>query len=282
MDIHYIQGFIKENLFKKDGSLNTKRIEGNGKWLFKYYRDEYYEILKLTQFLDSRYESPSFSQRIWHIFYNKFYLMKCEWCETEVVSFNWFTRGYFRFCCPKCASYKSNIKRKETYDKKSEEEKQKVRDKQRKSHLSKTENEQQETMERRKKTNIEKFGVDNPSKNSEMMNEIIKRRFKLKEYKLPSGKVINLQGYEPQALDMLLEIYEEKDIWYEVLNMPEIWYKLNDIWHRYYPDFYIPKDNLIVEVKCPWTLNQDYDINMAKFESVENYGFKFKLIIIEK
>lgn len=192
MNINYIQEFIKEKLFKKDGKLNTKRIECSGKWLFKYYRDEYCQILKLTEFLDSSYESPSFSQRIWHIFYNKFYLIKCEWCETEVVSFNWFTRGYFRFCCPKCASYKSNIKRKKTYDKKSEEEKQKVRNKQRETHLNKTEFKKQEKSRKFKKTNVEKFGVDHPSKNSEMMNKIIKRRFKLKENKLPSGKIINL------------------------------------------------------------------------------------------
>jgi hypothetical protein len=49
--------------------------------------------------------------------------------------------------------------------------------------------------------------------------------------------------------------------------------------HRYYPDFYIPKENLIIEVKSQYTLDVQWDKNQAKFNAVKDNGFNFKLII---
>jgi len=60
--------------------------------------------------------------------------------------------------------------------------------------------------------------------------------------------------------------------------MPEFWYDNKK--HRYYPDFYVPKDNLIIEVKSGYTLNKNRKRNDMKFESVKNAGYNFKLMII--
>ena len=47
--------------------------------------------------------------------------------------------------------------------------------------------------------------------------------------------------------------------------------------HRYYPDFYIPEENLIIEVKSQWTLDLHKDKNQAKFQAVKEAGFNFRL-----
>ncbi len=59
--------------------------------------------------------------------------------------------------------------------------------------------------------------------------------------------------------------------------MPEIWYILDGIKHRYYPDFYIEKDNLIVETKSVYTLECEKEKNNLKFQAVKSHGYNFKL-----
>ena len=97
---------------------------------------------------------------------------------------------------------------------------------------------------------------------------------------MPSGIIVNLQGFEPQALDILLQTYSEADILINKKNMPPIWYELNGKKHRYFPDFYIPKDHLIVEVKSEWTLNRYLECNEAKFKAVKEAGYDFKLMVL--
>ena len=59
--------------------------------------------------------------------------------------------------------------------------------------------------------------------------------------------------------------------------MPAIWYEMDNTTHRYYPDFYIEKDNLIVETKSVYTLECEKEKNKLKFEAVKNNGYRFKL-----
>jgi len=103
------------------------------------------------------------------------------------------------------------------------------------------------------------------------------------EYTLPSGKNIKLQGYEPYAMDILLRQYNENDILYKRTDMPELWYHITeDEQHRYYPDFYIPKDNLIIEVKSEYFYNLHLKINILKEECVIESDYNFKLMMLEK
>jgi hypothetical protein len=48
-----------------------------------------------------------------------------------------------------------------------------------------------------------------------------------------------------------------------------IQYKLNENNHYYHPDFYLPKYNLIVEVKSSYTYESDLDKNLAKIVSAK-------------
>jgi very-short-patch-repair endonuclease len=57
-------------------------------------------------------------------------------------------------------------------------------------------------------------------------------------------------------------------------------YEYNGKSHKYYPDFYIPNYNLIVEIKSSWILKkQGRTKNQAKKEFTESQGFNFIMII---
>ena len=49
---------------------------------------------------------------------------------------------------------------------------------------------------------------------------------------------------------------------------------------RYYPDFYIPKENLLVEVKSTYTYLADLDKNILKEQCALKSGFNYKLIVL--
>ena len=59
--------------------------------------------------------------------------------------------------------------------------------------------------------------------------------------------------------------------------MPQLWYEFENSTHRYFPDIYIPTENLLIEVKSPWTVSLDVDKNQAKFKAVKDAGFDFRL-----
>jgi len=125
-------------------------------------------------------------------------------------------------------------------------------------------------------TNLKRYGVKNYFEiiNENNLGYILSK----KEYTLPSGKEIILQGYEPIVMTELLEKYSEEDILFKRIDMPKIFYIGEDNKkHRYFPDFFIPKDNLIIEVKSEYTMIVDFYKNMLKFIAVKNMGYRFKL-----
>jgi len=128
----------------------------------------------------------------------------------------------------------------------------------------------------REATCIERYGVRNPSQVLEFHHKKFKNRYK--SYTLPSGHIWRLQGYEPQALDILLETHKESDIQHESL---AIKYTYKNKGHRYYPDFFIPNINTIIEVKSPYTLELELSINMLKREACICQGYEYKFMIID-
>ncbi len=132
------------------------------------------------------------------------------------------------------------------------------------------------TKEKSKKTSLKNWGYE-----SHMQSGLFGFGYKHKTYIYPSGKVVKVQGYEPKLLDDLVLVYEENEILTDKKDMPEFWYYKDDKKHRYFPDVYIPKDNLIYEVKSDWTLKQTkkngiYDL---KKQSVIDAGFSYVLRI---
>ena len=125
-----------------------------------------------------------------------------------------------------------------------------------------------------------KYGVYNPAHIPEVAEKLCYNRFKKrKEYTLSSGEVIQLQGYEPYGFDYLKAKYQENQIQYRKKDMPELWYNWQEKTHRYYCDFFVADDNLVVEIKSPFTLSRDLDIVKQKILSAQTKGYKVLLLV---
>jgi len=95
------------------------------------------------------------------------------------------------------------------------------------------------------------------------------------DYVLPSGLTVKVRGNESKIINYLLNLVNEEDIVFSSMSdIPEIWYTENNIRHRYYPDFYIPKLNWFIEA-----LTNSYTQNGLSYSTKRNacldLGFKF-------
>ena len=102
-------------------------------------------------------------------------------------------------------------------------------------------------------TNMAKYGVPFSCQAEEVMEKIQRNSKKYKKYQMPSGAVRNVQGYEPYALNELLQDYTEEQIKTDRRDVPRIRYEVDGISRYYFPDIYIPHENKIIEVKSTWT-----------------------------
>ena len=129
-------------------------------------------------------------------------------------------------------------------------------------------------------TCIEKYGVSNAMQSPEILLKSQKNAFTFKDYTLPSGKIIKLQGYEHYAFNILLESYLESDLITGTSNVPIIWYTCDDgKTHRHYVDFFIPKDNKCIEVKSTWTFDVNKDKVLLKKKAANNNGLIYEIWI---
>jgi hypothetical protein len=96
-----------------------------------------------------------------------------------------------------------------------------------------------------------------------------------KNYKLPSGRTIKVQGYEDDFLDYVFKnnILREEDFNFQ--DIPRFKYTSN---RYYYPDFYIKKYNVVVEIKSEYTLQQS-DKRKYVATGLDKYNF---IIIVDK
>jgi len=116
---------------------------------------------------------------------------------------------------------------------------------------------------------INEYGWVNPMQTLEGFNKQQKSAFSLKSYTFPSGREVFVQGYEPRCLDYLqqeLKISED-DITVDHKKMPSIWYRFGGKRRRYYPDVYIISQNLLIEVKSPYTYKLAKEQNLAKWRA---------------
>jgi hypothetical protein len=142
-------------------------------------------------------------------------------------------------------------------------------------------------LQRFKDTCMEKYGVQNVSQDPKIFAKITKSLFKRKEFTFPdSGRTINLLGYEPQAIDYLLDQKEDKYLKRAIeedeirvgVDIPSFSYTDIDGKERvYHPDFAI--EDMIIEVKGDWTLHKWKDTNLRKFKAVVEKGYKLRLLL---
>jgi len=135
-------------------------------------------------------------------------------------------------------------------------------------------------------TMLERFGVENASQNAEIHQKKMRTSYKTKKFIFPSGRTEMVQGYEPQALTELLKTYHEDDIITNTLHIPRIKYiGLDNKNHYYFPDIYIPKKNLIVEVKSLYTYSSRVswlNTNLLKQQASVDAGYDHNFMIMGK
>ena len=97
-----------------------------------------------------------------------------------------------------------------------------------------------------KSTNLERYGAENPNQVPQFHTKGILSRRNYKVYTFPSGRTYNVQGFEPKAIDILLESgYTEEQI--QLTGRPGIKYFWSssdgygdDKWHVHHPDIVLP------------------------------------------
>lgn len=138
--------------------------------------------------------------------------------------------------------------------------------------------------EKKKITSREKYGCDYPLQNPDIISKIKRSSYMSKIYKFLSGKTTLIQGFENFALDYLLNElkFVEYDIVTNELEMPQFIYFEDCKYRRYFPDIYIPKENLIIEVKSEFTFGIDNHQIFTKCKTVKYNGYNMWLMIFGK
>jgi len=141
-----------------------------------------------------------------------------------------------------------------------------------------------EIREKIRETNLEKYGVEFSMQNPETMEKQIKSSYYLKDYKLPSGDLIKIQGFEHYALDELFkcENINENDIITGCKNVPVVWYNdATDKKHRHYVDIYIPLQNKCIEVKSTWTFKMQKETIFLKQQAAKEVGYLYEIWVYD-
>jgi hypothetical protein len=126
-----------------------------------------------------------------------------------------------------------------------------------------------------------KYGVTNPSQAAVVFKKIVES--KGKPYKMPSGKIVKVLGYENFALNYLFtNIYIEDDIELDPVKFPEFWYSYENKQHRYFPDFYVEKDDLIIEVKSHIHWYEDSAKIELKKQACIDAGYDYWFMIFDE
>lgn len=127
------------------------------------------------------------------------------------------------------------------------------------------------------------YGVEHAMQNQGLFAKMQKSSFNTKRYVFPSGRIEEVRGYEPQRLDeMLKDGIPEEDIVVNQKEMPVIRFHRPDNRYGYYhPDIFIPKDNVVIEVKSTYTFLVDKQVNLCKWKKASK-KYEFQVYIYGK
>ena len=135
-----------------------------------------------------------------------------------------------------------------------------------------------EVQDKWKSTCLKLYG-GHPNQNKEVQAKSEVTSYKFRDYMMPSGEIVKVQGYENIALDELVQKYEEEDIVVGRSNIPTIEYHINDVKHVYFPDFFIKSENKIIEVKSEWTIQLRRGNVQEKALATIKAGYKYEIWI---
>ena len=117
----------------------------------------------------------------------------------------------------------------------------------------------------------------NISQIPEVHNKKMKSGMTAKDYILPSGRIIRIQGWENKFLDLALKYYDEQI--FEFDQKPGIPYIIASKDRHYHPDFILPNTMQIIEVKSDYTFYNDLETNVAKAYGSMAAGYEITFAI---
>jgi hypothetical protein len=89
-----------------------------------------------------------------------------------------------------------------------------------------------------------RYGVYHPMQVQHIFDKTLNATYRRKEYELPDGNIIKVQGYENYAFDYIFKNnYSINDIEFK---LPELFYMYRGNQCRYYPDIFLKSDNLLI------------------------------------
>ncbi len=137
----------------------------------------------------------------------------------------------------------------------------------------------QDIQDKKVATCISKYGTNNAVQNPEILEKILKSRYQFKKFIFPDGIEIKVQGYEPWALQELVdEGFNSQDIVTDKRFVPEIWYiDKNNKKSRYFVDIFIPSLNKMIEVKSTWTIKSDKEKVYSKAKECLSKGYIYEI-----
>lgn len=133
-----------------------------------------------------------------------------------------------------------------------------------------------EIIAKRAETCLKIYG-GHPNQNKEVQAKSEATSYKFRDYNMPSGKIVKVQGYEDIGLDELVQKYEEDDILVGRSAIPTIDYYINDTKHVYFPDFMIKSENKIIEIKSEWTIQLKRGNVEEKALATIKAGYKYEI-----
>ncbi|ADB04025.1 MutH/Vsr/archaeal HJR-like endonuclease [Marseillevirus marseillevirus] len=147
-----------------------------------------------------------------------------------------------------------------------------------------------ETQLKSRETYKAKTGYDHPSQNPEVARKILKSSLRKKEFIMPSGSPFICQGFEPLALQLLLdEGIDEQDILSPSEQGIKIPYEFQGKSHMYHPDIFVPSLNLLIEVKSDWTFGgcggkkkDEAERTLKKLAACREQGYNTRLYVFDK
>lgn len=140
---------------------------------------------------------------------------------------------------------------------------------------------------KRRRTCLKKYGVDNPSKVASIQQKIVASSMK-KKVCVVRGKRFVVQGYEIHAIKPALKTLKitSKDLRASAVDeVPTVRYTYGGKSRIYFPDFYVPRLNLMIEVKGSYTLlgSRDiFDLVKAKAKATIDEGYEYALLLVRK
>ena len=140
-----------------------------------------------------------------------------------------------------------------------------------------------EWVEKTKESSHKNYGTNHPMQNEDVFEKCMKNSHRFKDYVLPSGRAVKVQGFENLALDKLLETHKEEDLIIGTKEIKSVIGRIDYIFEgknkTYHPDIYVISENKVIEVKSTYTIKADIEKNEAKRKAVLDKGINFEFMI---